>query len=254
MRRIKQRIASIQPLNTCFAERSDEQGWYALYEPPSFVSLRFHFLAPIHNPFTPIDRVESVLKSWEISVVKHKKMIVWLPVLLTLATFTGCQNGPGFSLSNNPMNYFSNQEADEELVDSEATVADSDTAVEYQLASAESIQEKNSRPMETLVVLQRTEDLENYLNGSHERVLLDFYADWCGPCRQQGQILNRMQDRAAETGTLIVKIDIDDHPKLASEYMVVGVPALILASRGQIVEKHVGVADQALLTSWMTGE
>ena len=152
------------------------------------------------------------------------------------------------------MNYFSNQTADEELVSREETVADSDTEVEYKLASAQSVHQQKSQPVETLVVLKRTEDLEHYLNGSHERVLLDFYADWCGPCRQQGQILNQMQDRAAETGTLIVKIDIDDHPKLASEYMVAGIPALALARSGQIVEKHVGVADQELLSSWMTIE
>jgi thioredoxin 1 len=72
-------------------------------------------------------------------------------------------------------------------------------------------------------------------------VLVDFYADWCGPCKMQAPILkefaNRMGDRVR-----VLKIDVDQSPQVANAYRIQGVPTLIMFRKGQIVWRQSGVA------------
>jgi thioredoxin 1 len=72
-------------------------------------------------------------------------------------------------------------------------------------------------------------------------VLVDFYADWCGPCKMMAPIL---QDTASKFGDAlkIVKIDVDRNPAVSGHYSVSAVPTLILFKRGKIVWRKAGVA------------
>jgi thioredoxin 1 len=82
------------------------------------------------------------------------------------------------------------------------------------------------------------------LLGEHAIVLVDFHADWCGPCKMLAPIVAEI---AAETDATVLKIDIDAHQELAAEYQVQGVPTLYLFSDGEVREQMVGVQDKGTL-------
>ncbi|TWU25299.1 Thioredoxin [Novipirellula galeiformis] len=103
----------------------------------------------------------------------------------------------------------------------------------------------------TLVTLAPGEDLMAKVNNAHGPVLLDFYADWCGPCKIQGKILHDMEQEAARHGTMMIKINIDDHPQIAEQLQVEGIPTLMLVKDGRVVNRQSGVADKRKLTQWM---
>lgn len=77
-------------------------------------------------------------------------------------------------------------------------------------------------------------------------VLVDFYADWCGPCKM---IAPTLETLAAETAATVAKVDVDAHQELAREYGVQGVPTLFLYVDGERVERRVGAQDEATLRS-----
>jgi thioredoxin 1 len=76
-------------------------------------------------------------------------------------------------------------------------------------------------------------------------VLVDFYADWCGPCRLLAPVLDELARELPEAR--IVKVNIDHSPELASAYGVEAVPTLLLIRDGEAVGKHVGLASKAAL-------
>jgi thioredoxin 1 len=78
------------------------------------------------------------------------------------------------------------------------------------------------------------------INGERP-VLVDFHADWCGPCKMQAPILREVSTEV-EGKIRIVKIDVDKNPIVATQYQVSGVPTLILFKNGQPVWRQAGVA------------
>lgn len=71
-------------------------------------------------------------------------------------------------------------------------------------------------------------------------VLVDFYADWCGPCKMLAPILKQVKDDLAEN-IKIIKIDVDKNQPLASKYQVRGVPTMILFKEGKQLWRQSGV-------------
>ncbi len=83
-------------------------------------------------------------------------------------------------------------------------------------------------------------------------VLVDFWAEWCGPCKMIGPALEEISDEMAGQVT-IAKLNIDDNPDAPAKYGVRGIPTMILFNGGQPVETKVGAAPKSQLKSWLEG-
>ena len=86
--------------------------------------------------------------------------------------------------------------------------------------------------------------------ASDKPVLVDFWAEWCGPCKMIGPSLEEISDELGDKVS-IVKLNIDDHPDTPSKYGVRGIPTMILFKNGEPVETKVGAAPKAQLKSWL---
>ena len=89
---------------------------------------------------------------------------------------------------------------------------------------------------------------KEFISGG--RVIVDFWATWCGPCRMQGKIL---EDIDAELGSQIGKLDVDDAQQLAIEYGVDTIPTLIVFENGQELDRMIGVQSADTLRKALKG-
>jgi len=89
------------------------------------------------------------------------------------------------------------------------------------------------------------EDFQSEVLESEKTVLIDFYADWCGPCRV---LSPRVEEFAKENKDIkVVKIDIDDEQDLAIEYDVMSIPTLVVLKNGQEVDRVVGLVSKSTI-------
>ena len=84
------------------------------------------------------------------------------------------------------------------------------------------------------------ENFRNEVLQSEKVVLLDFYADWCGPCRMLGPIIDEI---AAENPNIKVgTVNVDENMELANQFKVVSIPLLVVIKDGEVVNKSLGVS------------
>jgi thioredoxin 1 len=102
--------------------------------------------------------------------------------------------------------------------------------------------------MATQPVTDATFDAE--VKQSSLPVVVDFWAEWCGPCKQIGPALEELSETYAGK-VKIVKVNVDDNPGAPSQMGVRGIPALFLFKDGQVVSNKVGAAPKAALKSWI---
>ena len=88
--------------------------------------------------------------------------------------------------------------------------------------------------------------------GAKGTVLVDFWAPWCGPCKMQTPILEKIADDSS-VEAMIVKVNTDENPSIAQKYNIVSIPTLILFKDGQETERFVGVQPESVLKDKLKG-
>jgi thioredoxin 1 len=102
--------------------------------------------------------------------------------------------------------------------------------------------------MSTVAVTDSTFDAE--VRNSDIPVVVDFWAEWCGPCKMIGPALEELSAEY-EGRVKIVKVNVDENPSAPAQMGVRGIPALFLFKDGQVVSNKVGAAPKAALKSWI---
>jgi len=92
------------------------------------------------------------------------------------------------------------------------------------------------------------ENFENLVVDSNQPVLVDFYADWCAPCRVIGPVVDEFADDHVDL-VGVYKVDVDSSPELAARFGVRSIPTLVLFRNGTPVETLVGVVTKGQLNS-----
>ena len=82
----------------------------------------------------------------------------------------------------------------------------------------------------------------------NKKVLVDFFATWCGPCKMLGFVLEKFESK---NDLPILKVDVDENDKLASEYKIFSVPTLILFENGKEIKRISGFMSEEELESWV---
>jgi thioredoxin 1 len=98
--------------------------------------------------------------------------------------------------------------------------------------------EKNSMK----VKMDQTEFQEQIIDQSGVS-LVDFYADWCGPCRALAPTIATLAETYSDRVT-VVKVNVDQHPELAQKYSIQGIPAVLIFKDGQVLNRLVGLQNQ----------
>jgi thioredoxin 1 len=91
------------------------------------------------------------------------------------------------------------------------------------------------------------QEFDQEVLGSEKAVLVDFYADWCGPCHMMTPVLEELASERSDLD--VVKVDIDEHPNLAARYGVQSIPTMILFRDGEPQETVIGARPKGQLIS-----
>ena len=108
----------------------------------------------------------------------------------------------------------------------------------------------DKRKVKYMAVIKVTkENFEAEVLNSDKKVLVDFWADWCGPCRMVGPILDEI---AAERPDIkVCKVNVDEHPELAAQYMVRSIPMMIVVKDGERAAVTLGAQPKAALLKFV---
>ena len=82
-------------------------------------------------------------------------------------------------------------------------------------------------------------------------VVVDFWAEWCGPCKAIGPALEEIADELGDR-VKIVKLNIDENASTPQQYKVRGIPTLLIFSKGEVVSEKVGASPKSQLSQWIT--
>ena len=96
-----------------------------------------------------------------------------------------------------------------------------------------------------MAVVKITKDNFDLVKNSDKKVLIDFYADWCGPCRMVSPIVDQIADENPQY--LVAKVNVDESPELASAFGVESIPTLVVMKDGKIINQSMGAKPKPMI-------
>lgn len=100
-----------------------------------------------------------------------------------------------------------------------------------------------------MAVINITKENFEQIKNSEKTVLLDFYADWCGPCRMVSPIVDEIAEENPQF--FIGKINVDEEPELAAMFDVSSIPTLVVMKQGQVVNQSSGARPKQMILAML---
>ncbi len=101
----------------------------------------------------------------------------------------------------------------------------------------------------TIKHISTKEEFQKEVLESEKPVIIDFWAEWCGPCRMLGPIFEELSKERDDI--IFVKIDVDEAQEIASDYNIMSIPAILLIKDGEVVNQQMGAVPKDLLSAFI---
>jgi thioredoxin 1 len=94
------------------------------------------------------------------------------------------------------------------------------------------------------------ETFEENVIKNNKPIIIDFWAEWCAPCKQIGPILEEISDEYNDK-IIIGKMDVDENPETPGKYQIRGIPTMLLFNKGELIDTKVGMSSKDDLKEWI---